>query len=76
MDIKYYSVVPAYGRDYKTLDEVKAAWEAGSDFKISSVDSNDGRYINKEGAQDAALKIQIRYNQLQDIYIWPEPSTE
>jgi hypothetical protein len=28
----YYELSPAYGRDYKTAKEVKAAFEAGKDF--------------------------------------------
>jgi hypothetical protein len=29
----YFELTPAYGRDYKTAKEVKAAWEAGKDFE-------------------------------------------
>lgn len=29
----YYELQPAYGRDYKTAKEVKAAFEAGKDFQ-------------------------------------------
>ncbi len=28
----YYELTPAYGRDYKTAKEVKAAFESGKDF--------------------------------------------
>ncbi len=28
----YYELIPAYGRDYKTAKEVKAAFEDGKDF--------------------------------------------
>lgn len=28
----YYSLTPAYGRDYKTAKEVKEAFSAGKDF--------------------------------------------
>jgi len=72
MDISRYVVVPAYGRDYKTLDEVKAAWEAGKDFQIRSIDRNDGRYMSiRDG-----LPVQIRFNKLADIYVWPESSPD
>jgi hypothetical protein len=32
-------LIPAYCRDYKTADEVKADWEAGKDFIIMNVTS-------------------------------------
>lgn len=28
----YYSLTPAYGRDYKSAKEVKAAFDSGKDF--------------------------------------------
>jgi len=75
MDISHYVVVPAYGRDYATLDEVKADWEAGKDFKIRSIDRNDGRYMSIRDCQGNGLSVQIRFNKLADIYIWPESET-
>lgn len=33
---------PAYGRDYKTEDQLKADWELDKDFMCAS-----GQYINK-----------------------------
>ena len=29
---QYFELEPAYGRDYKTAQEARAAWEAGKDF--------------------------------------------
>jgi len=51
MDISHYVVVPAYGRDYATLDDVKG------------------------DCQGNGLSVQIRFNKLADIYIWPESET-
>lgn len=28
----FYELTPAYGRDYKSAKEVKAAWDEGNDF--------------------------------------------
>ena len=60
----YLTVTPAYGRDYKTQKEVKAAWEAGKDFVIQDMMSPDcGRYINKADApKGSTLNIRSSRN--------------
>jgi hypothetical protein len=56
------TVVPAYGRDYKSAKEVKAAWDEDKDFRIDMMfDSSDGRYINRQDAPKGAT-INVRYN--------------
>lgn len=59
----YLTLVPAYGRDYKSKKAVLADWEANKDFLIQDISSpHDGRYINKQDA--ASLKgttFNIRY---------------
>jgi len=35
----YLSVVPAFGRDYKTAKEALMAWKSGKDFRISASSS-------------------------------------
>lgn len=30
--MQFFELTPAYGRDYKSSKEVKAAWDAGNDF--------------------------------------------
>lgn len=60
----YLSAVPAYGRDYKSKAEVKAAWEAGKDFEIQSF--NQGGYVNKDDAPRGAT-INIRYKRLTQV---------
>lgn len=64
---------PAYGRDYKTADEVIAAWENERDFKIQDLFIR-GTYIgiNDDGA---GLDLKIRYNKLQYFVIVKEDGT-
>lgn len=59
----FLTVVPAYGRDYKSAKEVKAAWEEGKDFRIEDMSSpDDGRYINKEDAvKNGVGTVNVRY---------------
>jgi len=67
----YLTLVPAYGRDYKSKKAVLADWEANKDFLIQDISSpHDGRYINKQDA--ASLKgttFNIRYKSLTQIYV-------
>ena len=54
----YYSLTPAYGRDYKTAAEVKAAFDSGKDFVG---DYNLGfRLCNKE-AFNPGDTVNLRY---------------
>lgn len=54
----YLSAVPAYGRDYKSQKEVRAAWEAGQDFCI--MDYQRSGYVNKNDLP-AGVILNIRY---------------
>lgn len=66
----YLTVIPAYGRDYKSQAEVRAAYNAGADFIIQDFFSGqDGRAINREDAQRAGVKLSIRYSKLQKIIV-------
>ena len=52
----FTTLVPAYGRDYKSAKEVKADWDAGKDFQIANAFSpDDGKYINKADARPGQL---------------------
>lgn len=65
----YLTIVPAYGRDYKSKKEVEAAWEAGKDFQINDMSSpDDGRYINKDDATPGMV-LNIRYDRLQKVHV-------
>lgn len=60
-----FTLMPAYGRDYKTADAVKRAWEANKDFKI-----HGGPYINKSDAERYGVPqdfVRIKYRQMQDV---------
>lgn len=54
---RWIELLPAYGRDYKNQDEVRADWEAGKDFRHPT----SGRYVNKEDAERYGLKVMVRY---------------
>ena len=55
------SVLPAYGRDYKSGKEVLEAWQAGKDFVVNDIFSqHDGRLINKDDAPKGAT-IVVRF---------------
>jgi hypothetical protein len=64
----YMTLVPAYGRDYKSGKEVKAAWEEGKDFRIASFGPDDGKYVNKNDAPRGAT-LKIRFKRLQNICV-------
>ena len=66
IDLMHTTLVPAYGRDYKSAKEVKEAWEQGHDFIIANLqDTDDGRPINKEQAEGRSFNI--RYCRLTKI---------
>lgn len=67
----YLTLVPAYGRDYKSKKDVIAAWEANKDFLIQDISSpHDGRYINKEDALTSNIpRVNIRYKSLTQICV-------
>ncbi len=62
------TLLPAYGRDYKSKQAVLDAWNSGKDFRIASIEKG-GTYINKQDAQRLVNppKIYIRYNRKQKI---------
>ena len=72
MTTKYLTVVPAYGRDYKTAKAARKDWAAGKDFIISDFfDRYDGKPINKQDADRAGIKAQLRFRNLTQL-CWAE----
>jgi len=67
--MRYMTLVPAYGRDYKTAKAVKADWASGKDFLVSNImDAGDGKPFNKQDAATLApVTLNIRYNGLSQI---------
>jgi hypothetical protein len=62
------TLTPAYGRDYKTIAEVKAAFAADKDFVIADVfGGNAGRYVNRP--QLLGQTVTIRYAKLRKVVV-------
>lgn len=55
--------VPAYGRDYKTAAQVKAAWSEGKDFR----DAATGQYFSVRDVETFGLVVHLRYNNLRKV---------
>lgn len=66
--MSYITLQPAYGRDYKSAKEVKAAWEAGKDFMVASMFGGGGSYVNKEDAPPKTT-FNIRYKRNTQICV-------
>lgn len=61
---KWIEGLPAYGRDYKSQAEVKAAWKSGVDFR----DAESGRYFSKRDIDNMpGTKVLIRYAKLTKV---------
>ena len=58
------TLVPAYGRDYKSPQEVQSAWDSNQDFVVRDASSPwDGSYFNADDAKStrvASVRIQFR----------------
>ena len=60
-----WTVIPSYGRDYKSKAEVMAAWNDGKDFQIPG-----GPHINKQDFDASNMTdIHIRYAKQTKIII-------
>jgi hypothetical protein len=65
--MKYLTVVPAYGRDYKSQKEVRADYEADKDFRICDMSSPyDGAMVNKSD-KPANVTLMVRYARLTKV---------
>jgi hypothetical protein len=62
------TLIPAYGRDYKSIAQVKADFEANKDFEIASIGPDCGRYANRAALAKAGVKsVMIRYARLTKV---------
>jgi hypothetical protein len=60
----FTTLVPSYGRDYKSAAAVKADWDANKDFTINDMSNPfDGKQINKQDAQPGE-SFNVRYAKL------------
>lgn len=67
--MRQITAVPAYGRDYKSSDEVLQAYLAGKDFMILP----GGQYFNQADANqlidDGITQIKFLYNKRRNILL-------
>ncbi len=66
--MKYITVTPAYGRDYKNKSEVLNDWGNGKDFVVNSYGGSNV-YINKTDAENhlKPVQINVRYGKLRKV---------
>lgn len=71
--MRYLTLIPAYGRDYKSKEEVRAAWMDRKDFLVADITHPyDGKPGNrddfiKDVNENGPLTLNIRFNKLMDI---------
>jgi len=58
--MSHLTVSGAYGRDYKSQKEVRAAWAEDKDFQIRNLGSSG--YINRSDAKRENVSVMVRYN--------------
>lgn len=67
------TVVPAYGRDYKSKKAVIQALEGNLDFRIQDISSEyDGSYVSLGELKGSPYThIRVRYNSIRDVMLYP-----
>ena len=66
--MKYITVTPAYGRDYKSGNAAKADWNSGKDFILQDFSSPwDGKPINNESIAGTQTTVNIRFANMAKI---------
>jgi len=68
---KSLTIVPAYGRDYKSKKAVEADWNADKDFIVQDMMSGyDGSFVNKSDAKRMGVShVTVRYKQLRNVTV-------
>jgi hypothetical protein len=65
---RYTTVVPAYGRDYKTQKAALADFHADKDFRVNDLhDPDDDQLCNK--SQLSGRTVKIRYKRLTQVAV-------
>lgn len=59
------TVLPAFGRDYKSMKAAKADWDANKDFFIAT--PGNYSYINKQDADQYNVRVMLRYDQKRKV---------
>lgn len=68
--MSYLTLVPAYGRDYKSKAAVEADFNADKDFLIQDISSpHDGRYVNRRDLVGSGVTVNIRYKKLASVAV-------
>lgn len=64
----YLTLIPAYGRDYKSGKDAQAAFDAGQDWVIcNAFHPDDGRYVSKSDL--SGVTVNLRYKKLTQIKV-------
>ena len=64
------TLIPAYGRDYKSKKDVLADWNAGKDFVIQAImHPYDGKPANKRDMATETSSVMLRYQRLTKVLI-------
>jgi hypothetical protein len=65
------TLIPAYGRDYKSKKEVQADFDADKDFVVADMESPfDGKKVNKSDLKRADVEsVMIRYKGLRQVAV-------
>lgn len=67
---KTYTVVPAYGRDYKSAAEVRNDYEDGKDFTVQDISCPwDGAKVSIRECEDMGIRLRVRYNRLTEVVV-------
>lgn len=66
-----YTLIPAYGRDYKTAQACYKAWVDGKDFEIATVAGGDaGRMCSiRDAVKLPGSTVKIRYDQKSEFIV-------
>lgn len=65
------TIIPAYGKDYKSPDAVQSAWDSNQDFQIVGIHRFTGSYINRSDFEVYAKdeEVVVRYANLRKSMI-------
>jgi hypothetical protein len=78
LDVKYLTVVPAYGRDYPSKSRAIADWNDRKDFLIQDIGAgaDNGRYVSKNDLEGTGVTVNIRYKNLTMVAVVKHPKTK